>query len=216
MEFAENYDLLQTVFDTAPNGIAVMQPVHDSKGKVTDFSILLFNAYTRNWIGDIDYKGKLYGDLFPMVKATGILKKFIAVAETGIADNFEQWYDGEGMKYWFRFTAVKQAELLVVTTEDITERKQAEIALGEQKRLYDSIIDTTPDLVYVFSPSYDFVYANKALLAMWGKLQKKPLGKACVKTVMKNGTRSCTNAKLTKLLQRKKQSAEQFRFRMQH
>ncbi|RFS17125.1 PAS domain-containing sensor histidine kinase [Emticicia sp. C21] len=184
MELIENKDLLQTVFDSAPNGIAVMRSVYNEKGRVEDFSILLFNAYTFNWIGETDYKGKRYGDVFPMVKETGILEKFIEVAETGVSANFERWYTGEGMNHWFRFTAVKHAELLVVTTEDITERKQAEIALQKaldaaekQKRLYDSIINTTPDLVYVFDPTYRFTYANKALLNMWGKTAEEAIGK---------------------------------------
>jgi len=184
MELTENSDLLQTVFDTAPNGIAVMQTLYDGDGKVEDFSILLFNAHTLNWIGEVDYKGKRYGDVFPTVKETGILEKFIAVAETGEAANFETWYEGEGMNHWFRIAAVKQGGLLVVTTEDITDKKQSEIALNKaldaaekQKRLYDSIANTTPDLVYIFDLDYKFTYANKALLAMWGKTAADAIGK---------------------------------------
>lgn len=84
----------------------------------------------------------------------------------------------------FRFTAVTQDLLLVVTMEDITEKKQAEIALNEalidaekQKRLYNSIINSTPDLVYVFDLDYKFIYANKALLTMWGKTEQDSIGK---------------------------------------
>ena len=99
----ETNDLLQAVFDSAPNGIAVMKNIYDEKGRVEDFAIMLFNAYTLNWIGDTDYKGKRYGDVFPMVKQTGILDKFILVAETGVPANFQQWYSGEGMSHWFRF-----------------------------------------------------------------------------------------------------------------
>ncbi|RYE25334.1 MAG: PAS domain-containing sensor histidine kinase [Sphingobacteriales bacterium] len=184
MELADNKDLLQTVFDSAANGIAVMQPVYSEDGSVKDFSILLFNAYTFKWIGDVDYKGKLYSDVFPMAKETGILDKFKAVAETGTPANFESKYTGEGMNHWFRFTAVKNGDLLVVTTEDISERKQVELALAEtsdifqkQERLYDSITSNTPDLVYVFGLDYSFTYANKALLAMWGKTAEDAVGK---------------------------------------
>ena len=183
MEFTENKDLFQAVFDSAPNGIAVMQSIYNN-GKIEDFSILLFNAYTFQWIGDSDYKGKRYSELFPMVKQTGILEKFIEVAETGVTANFERWCTGEGMQNWFRFTAVRQGALLVVTTEDITERKLAEIAMNKaldtaekQKRLYDSIANTTPDLVYVFNLAYRFTYANKALLNMWGKTEEEAIGK---------------------------------------
>jgi PAS domain S-box-containing protein len=183
MELTENKDLFQTVFNSASNGIAVMQSLYNDKGKIEDFSILLFNTYTLKWIGDVEYKGKRYGDVFPMVKETGILEKFIETAETGVATNFECWYTGEGMKHWFRFTAVKQNDLLVVTTEDITESKLSEIALNKaletaekQKRLYDSIINNTPDLVYVFDLDYNFTYANKALLTMWGKSAEDAIG----------------------------------------
>ncbi|MCD0467285.1 PAS domain-containing protein [Flavobacterium sp. ENC] len=184
MELIENKDLFQTVFNSSSNGIALLQALYNEQGKTEDFSILLFNAYTFKWIGAIDYKGKRYSELFPMVKETGILDKFIEVAETGVTATFEKWYTGEGLQHWFRFTAVKQAELLVVTTEDITEAKQTEINLKnalddaqKQKRLYDSITNNTPDLVYVFSLSYKFIYANKALLTMWGKSEQDAIGR---------------------------------------
>ncbi|MBZ4044516.1 PAS domain S-box protein [Flavobacterium hibisci] len=118
-----------------------------------------------------------------MIKETGILTKFIEAAETGITAKFETSYEIGGIKYWFCFTAVKQHEILVVTTDDITESKQSETALSEaldkaekQKRLYDSITNNTPDLVYVFDLNYNFTYANKALLKMWGKSAENAIG----------------------------------------
>lgn len=311
MELTENKDLLQTVFDSASNGIAVLEPVYDANHKVTDFLILLMNKHTHNWIGNVDYKGKRFIDVFPMIKETGSLGNFIKVFETGVSDTFETWYPGEGMRNWFRSKAIKQGDLLVVTTEDITEkkqveetsrrneerfrfalraghlgswqldlrtfnldasdhckknfgqpldqpflyetlvsvihpddrkrqeksvaitittgkdydieyrviwpdssihwvsvkglvqytedgkpssligvsaditsRKQTEMALTElldatqkQQRLYDSITENTPDLVYVFGLDYSFTYANKALLTMWGKSAEDAIGK---------------------------------------
>jgi len=71
----------------------------------------------------------------------------------------------------------------VVTIEDITEQKHTEIILKKalnaaerQKRLYDSITNNTPDLVYVFDLNYRFSYANKALLTMWGKSAEDAIG----------------------------------------
>ncbi|WP_428229557.1 hypothetical protein [Flavobacterium sp.] len=98
MELTENKDLFQSVFDSSSSGIAVMQFVYNDSKRVEDFSILLFNTFAINAIGNVDYKGKRYSEIFPMVKETGILEKFIEVAETGVTAKFERWYDGEGMK----------------------------------------------------------------------------------------------------------------------
>lgn len=70
------------------------------------------------------------------------------------------------------------------TAADITERKRAEDALREsqerseqQKRLYETITASTPDLIYVFDLEYRFTYANSALLTMWGKTWDTAIGK---------------------------------------
>jgi PAS domain S-box-containing protein len=67
---------------------------------------------------------------------------------------------------------------------DITDRKQPEQVLREtkdrseqQKRVYETITSTTPDLMYVFDLDYRFTYANKALLDMWGKTWDTAIGK---------------------------------------
>ena len=184
MDLTKNHALFQTVFDSAYNGIAVLQILNDEKGDIEDFTVVLFNSYTLKWIGDVDYLGKRYSEVFPMVRDSGILQKFIEVAKTGNTASFESYYTGEGLKHWFHFTAVKQDNVLVVTTHDITQRKQAEISLNDaldeaekQKRLYDSVTNNTPDLVYVFDLEYKFTYANKALLTMWGKSAEDAIGR---------------------------------------
>lgn len=46
-----------------------------------------------------------------------------------------------------------------------------------QKRVYETVISATPDLVYVFTLDYKFSYANQALLTMWGKTWETAVGK---------------------------------------
>jgi PAS domain S-box-containing protein len=56
--------------------------------------------------------------------------------------------------------------------------QQGEEAKSErQKRLYETITNNTPDLIYVFELNYQFKYANKALLEMWGKTWEQSVGK---------------------------------------
>lgn len=183
MELTENQNLFQTIFDSTANGIAVLQSVYDHQ-EITDFSILFLNAAALKQINDLNYKGRFYSEVFPGIKENGILEKFIHTASTGIASDFECRYTINGLKYWYRFSLVKQGELLIVTTENLTKRKKTEIALKsaletaeKQTRFYHSITNTTPDLVYVFDLSYKFTYANKALLTMWGKSAEDAIGK---------------------------------------
>lgn len=70
------------------------------------------------------------------------------------------------------------------TATDITEQKRMEEALRQareeseqQKRVYETIANGTPDLMYVFDLDYRFAYANKALLEMWGKTWDTAIGK---------------------------------------
>jgi len=70
------------------------------------------------------------------------------------------------------------------TAKDITQRKKAEEALlqaqsksDQQRRLYETVTSSTPDLLYVFDLDYKFSYANEALLNMWGKTWEDSIGK---------------------------------------
>lgn len=70
-------------------------------------------------------------------------------------------------------------------TRDITERKNTQEELEnltaeseQQKRLYEAIISSTPDLVYVFDLNYRFIFANDALLEMWGRTREESIGKS--------------------------------------
>ncbi|WP_316831524.1 ATP-binding protein [Pedobacter aquatilis] len=49
--------------------------------------------------------------------------------------------------------------------------------IERQKRLIDAIANSTPDLMYVFDLNYKFIYANQALLTMWGKTWETAIGK---------------------------------------
>jgi PAS domain S-box-containing protein len=66
-------------------------------------------------------------------------------------------------------------------TEQVVARKKIEEAQHEsdrQKRLYEAITGSTPDLIYVFDLNYRFIYANPALLSMWGSNWEASIGKS--------------------------------------
>ncbi len=70
-----------------------------------------------------------------------------------------------------------------VLGRDITANKdagafdQVAVEANTQKRLYETIIASTSDLVYAFDLNYRFIYANDALLEMWGRTWEESSGK---------------------------------------
>lgn len=47
-------------------------------------------------------------------------------------------------------------------------------------RIYEALLQATPDLSYVFDLQHRFIYANKALLSMWGMTWDEAIGKTCL------------------------------------
>jgi PAS domain S-box-containing protein len=69
--------------------------------------------------------------------------------------------------------------------EDALRRSQADLAratdkIERQKRFYETLIGNTPDLVYAWSLDYRFLFANTALLAMWGRTAEESVGKRLI------------------------------------
>ncbi|BAV07555.1 hypothetical protein SAMN05421788_10993 [Filimonas lacunae] len=69
------------------------------------------------------------------------------------------------------------------SASNITGRRLAEQALtgamkerDARERLYNAVTDSTPDLIYVFNLDYKFIYANTALLNMWGRTESESIG----------------------------------------
>ncbi|WP_440134384.1 PAS domain-containing protein [Chitinophaga sancti] len=65
-------------------------------------------------------------------------------------------------------------------TYRINTEKELQLVKDESdqtKRLLQAVSNSTPDLVYVFNLNYEFTYANKALLDMWGLTREESIGK---------------------------------------
>lgn len=180
MHTTEDGALLQTILDTASNGIAVLQPDLGADATTATFTIAMLNAKMASWTTTKEYVGKPFAAVFPIASDPAFLNRLTETLQTGIAAVFEsRKTDGENER-WFWLTATRQSGLLIVAAEELTEQKNTELLLEEaerRKRLNESITNNTPDLVYAFDLNYKFTYANKALLDMWGKTAEDSIGR---------------------------------------
>jgi PAS domain S-box-containing protein len=53
-------------------------------------------------------------------------------------------------------------------------------ASERRRRLYETFLENSPDLAYVFDLNHRFTYANKVLLEMWGRSWEEAIGKTCL------------------------------------
>ncbi|MCW5625759.1 MAG: PAS domain-containing protein, partial [Burkholderiales bacterium] len=81
---------------------------------------------------------------------------------------------------WYEVHTYPAPGGISVYFRDLTEQKRAETASDQQRRMYEAALSNTPDLVYVFDLDHRFIYANEALLAMWGRSREEAIGKNCL------------------------------------
>ena len=69
-------------------------------------------------------------------------------------------------------------------TLDVSDSKRAEQEVvrvatesDRQRRLYETVLTNTPDFIYVFSLDHKVLYANDALIKMWGRGHQGAIGK---------------------------------------
>ena len=93
----------------------------------------------------------------------------------------EQWYIARTLPYR---TADDHIAGVVLTFLDITEQKRSERQIARlaadserQRRVYEAILTNTPDFGYVFSLDHRVLYANDALIDMWGRGRDGAIGK---------------------------------------
>ncbi|SOD92925.1 sensor histidine kinase [Spirosoma fluviale] len=123
----ESNQLLQTVFNSSPVGLALLRPVYQD-GHITDFHYLISNP--RNaLITGFSQEEMLTNSvlkLFPDLAANGMFTKLVEVATTGEAQYFQLQADLKTVLSWGDFSLLRVGNDVLLTVQDITRQKQTE------------------------------------------------------------------------------------------
>lgn len=139
--------------------------------------------------------GKPLLEAIPELKGSPAYDVFQEVYHTGISQYgkevlvpLERAGVLEDRYFNFAYVPLKEAgqvvgvmDVATEVTEQVIARQKIEAAQQEaekQKRLYEAITNNTLDLLYIFDLNYRFIYANEALLQMWGQTKEQAFGKA--------------------------------------
>ncbi|MEX0928101.1 MAG: PAS domain-containing protein, partial [Balneolales bacterium] len=183
-------ELLARVFQKAPSFMCILQGPDHVIERANDRYLQL--------VGNRTILGKPVREALPEIEEQGFFELLDQVYRTGETYTgtdreilIQSGSDRPGEKHYLTFVyqPIRDPDGSVtgifVQGVDLTRRKEAEIALArltaeseQQKRLYETIISSTPDLVYVFDLNYRFTFVNDALLNMWGRSLEESIGKS--------------------------------------
>lgn len=183
---------LVEVFERSPAFMAIL------RGR--DHEVERANKRFQSLVGKLDIIGRPVRDAVPEIEGQEYLEMLDQVYQTeqpivgsDLRLSIRQAHTGllEEQRIECVFEPLRSADGSVsgvfIHGIDLTEHKRAEDRLAlltsesdRSRRLYETILSSIPDLIYVFDLNCRFTYANEALLKMWGKTWEQACGKNCL------------------------------------
>lgn len=126
--------------------------------------------------------GKTDSDLFPVSEAEALRLSKKQVIESGISARQEVSLTMKGCQRWYDLLIepLKQGKQIIgvsCAVFDITEGKQAEIALRESQELFESFMQYSPATAFIKDQSGKYVYVNSLIEKSFGRSRNEWLGK---------------------------------------
>ena len=132
-----------------------------------------------------DLLGKVLWDEYPGLIGSEFERGYRKTAAERVSSSMSAYYPDHDRYY--QVHSYPAARGISIYFRDVTAQMQVEAdrqrlaAESEKARLiYEAALSNTPDLVYVFDLDHRFIYANAALLKMWGKSWSEAVGKNCL------------------------------------
>lgn len=118
-------------------------------------------------------EGRTLWSEYPGLEGTPFERSYRRTMEQREMCSFTAFYAGH--ERWYEVTAFPAPEGVSVYFRDVTASKRLEaererliIESETQRRIYETALNSTPDFVYVFDLEHRAIYANEALLKVWG------------------------------------------------
>lgn len=120
--------LLAGVLDSASEGIIAYRAIRGDDGQIDDFLIVSANASSARILGRTveSMIGRALLELSPGLREAGVFDAFRQTVEARRPFEKDLFYDADGVCGWFHIAGMPWGDGLVLTFEEISERKRAE------------------------------------------------------------------------------------------
>lgn len=137
--------LLESVMNSSPAAVRYYESIQDEAGRIIDFMTSTGNelAAYLPFRATQSTVGKRLLELYPYLKDNGLFDRYVAVVESGQSAHFETSRELENRVVWFDCMAVRHGNGFVLTTLDITARKEAQLAQQRQATLLQTVLDNS-------------------------------------------------------------------------
>jgi PAS domain S-box-containing protein len=117
--------------EATPDGVAILRPMRDADGRITDFQYVYVNPVIAKTMGRTveEVTGSTVLEMVPDLDETPFWPLFCQVAASGEPEIFEQPYYDNGWAGWFRGVVVSLGSEISIVYSDITARKKAQESL---------------------------------------------------------------------------------------
>src|SRR5665647_2640842 len=151
-----------------PDPVFIQRAVRDADGTIVELRYAFLNEAAARLLGRPieEVIGRALSDLFPSVRALGILDTYVCVIDSGSPASFTvPWFQDNGVEGAFWLTAVRFGDGVLVSAKDITDQQQAQRALAETSQRYQMLADNASDVLFPATPASVITWVSPSVTA---------------------------------------------------
>jgi PAS domain S-box-containing protein len=161
LAFGESKAKYRSLFESIDEGFCICEMLFDENGEPQDYRFLEVNPIFERLTGLQQPTGKTARDLVPNLEIFWV-EMYGSVVQTGKPIRFEQ--KSVAMNRWFDVNAFPISDAhnheFGILFTNITERKQAEVALRESQALFEAFMRYLPATAYIKDEDGRYMYVN--------------------------------------------------------
>ena len=170
----ESFTLFRSLIDHANDSIEVVDP---DTGRYLDVNetACRIHGYTRE-----EYLSRTVADMDPMMSAKPLRESIGGILEagSGVRESLHRRKDGSEFPVEVNIAFIRlDRDYVLAIVRDITERKQAEEALIQSHGLLNTVVEGTPDAIFVKDLNGRYLMMNSAGARFLGKAADEVVGK---------------------------------------